>query len=466
MPADTVNDDKIEKLKERRKEIYRDGSKFFRFIQGVRPYDKQAHIMNDKSKNLAARKGRQVGSTTVFSTKLGRRALTAPSIAHRHRPFTGVIVGTAEDQAIWALDKFRKPLRNSPMSHRIKVDNQRYLELDNGARIFARPAGNTAKSNRGLSADVVLFTEAAYIPDSVFDAVIPMTFQTNGRVWMESSTKGTSGKFYRVFDDESFQTYQMPSTECRGISDDKIEQWRRTETRESFQREVLGEFIPGGSTYFPSELIKETLGVPRYGPGTVKENHQYFLGVDPSRYGDDQTVFIVLERPLGENKIWVKEVISTGRKATTDTMGRIISLDDKYDFEEIAVDEGSMGGGVIDRLDEKNIGVTAVRFGKQNKHEMYETLKLQMEQGNLTIPDHRDNTMGAQNRDNFEARDLRQIYKQMDELLKDYYSDGYLKISHPDNGFDDFPDALALATMMAANTRIKSNDDGSSFSFL
>lgn len=422
--------------------------------------------MNDESKNLAARKGRQVGSTTVFSTKLGREAMIAPPATERGRPFTGVILGTAEDQAVWALDKFRKALKNSPLAHRIKIDNQKYLELDNGARIFARPAGNTAKTNRGLSADVVLFTEAAYIPDSVFDAVIPMTFQTDGKVWMESSTKGTSGKFYRVFNDDAFNTYQMPSTECRGISDDKIEQWRRTETRESFKREVLGEFIAGGTTYFDTELIKETFGVPRYGPEKVRDRHQYFLGVDPSRYGDDQTVYMVLERPHGEPKMWIKEIISTGRKATTDIMGRIKQLDMKYNFDQIAVDEGSMGGGVIDRLAEQGISVTPVRFGKQNKHEMYETLKLQMEQGNLTIPDPRDNTKGHQNREDFQARDLRQTFKQMDELLKDYYSDGYLKIEHPDNGHDDFPDALALAVYMASQTSIQSKDDGPGFSFL
>jgi len=100
-------------------------------------------------------------------------------------------------------------------------------------------------------------------------------------------------------------------------------------------------------------------------------NHR-ILGVDVARFGDDETVFTILER-RGINQ-W--EQIFKEKHQEKDLMwttGRLIDIKREFNVNIVAVDDNGLGGGVTDRL--RELGVYVVAFMAQAKPENEELYK-------------------------------------------------------------------------------------------
>jgi hypothetical protein len=67
----------------------------------------------------------------------------------------------------------------------------------------------------------------------------------------------------------------------------------------------------------------------------------------------------------------------------------------------------------------------------QNKEEMYKSLKLLMEQKKIKYPNHE------------------KLIRQLSDLQYEFTENGHLKLHHPENGHDDYPDSLVLAVAYA-----------------
>jgi len=410
-----------------------DGKRWFKVMTGHNLYPKQRDVLEDESGRIIKKKGRQTGSTTVFSHKLGRKPMQT------ERPGLGLVISVTDSQSKMVLRKIREGYRNSPFSKYLVKSNERELEFDNGWRIISRAVGNSGKQARGYSPDVVYATEAAFIDDDVYNAIEPSLFNTDGSLWLESSPNGTSGRFYRAWKDDGFSRHNAPSTTCPGVSQQQLENFREGVTQMKFRQEVLGEFVSDETTYFDDDLIDECASLSDLRSDRILDQNQYYLGVDIARKGKDMTVYVVLERPSNLNKLYVKEVISTEKKRTTDVMGRIQDLDRKYGFEKIGLDPNAVGAGVTDILHEKGVDHEPIKFSDKNKHNMYEGLTYRMENGGMKLPDPEETN----------DEDHRKLIEQMEELEKEFKSSGYLSLSHPKGGHDDFPDALAVGAFVA-----------------
>ena len=92
------------------------------------------------------------------------------------------------------------------------------------------------------------------------------------------------------------------------------------------------------------------------------------LGVDIARFGDDETVFTIIEK-RGLNH-W--EQVFTERQQGKDlmwTVGRIIDIRREFAVNIVAVDDDGLGGGVTDRLRELNVHLVAFRGNEKAKNE-------------------------------------------------------------------------------------------------
>jgi hypothetical protein len=78
--------------------------------------------------------------------------------------------------------------------------------------------------------------------------------------------------------------------------------------------------------------------------------------------------------------------------------------------------------------------VEGVKFTTQSKDTMYRNLKTHLEAGKLTIPADIDY--------------YTKLEQETTGLAFDFTQNGYLKVSHPPGGHDDFADALAGANYM------------------
>ena len=82
------------------------------------------------------------------------------------------------------------------------------------------------------------------------------------------------------------------------------------------------------------------------------------IGVDPARFGNDSTGIIVRQG------LRVIEDIRLSQQSTMAVVGYVINLIQKYNPSAVFIDEGGLGAGIIDRLEEMRYNVClGVNFG-------------------------------------------------------------------------------------------------------
>ena len=317
-------------------------------------WDKWQREVLEYSGNITLRTGRQVGKSEVVGAKACRFALMNPKS-------TTLIIAASQRQAALLFDKVKanidrlEDLEGSQL-YADKPTMTR-IRLRNGSKIHCLPAGRQGYFIRGFTIDLLIADEAAYINDAVWTAVIPMIAVAQkarglGHVILLSTPFGQSGYFYDSFNDPDFKSFHVSSEDCERIPKSFLEKERLRMTASQYRQEYLGEFADDTTQFFSTRLIKErtTFTAWSFESDFVK-NGRYYLGVDFARYGGDENAFVVVE--------WVGKVLrvvfldTTFRVSCTDTIGRILSLDSKFHFRKIFVDDAGIGGGITDVLIEK-----------------------------------------------------------------------------------------------------------------
>jgi len=94
------------------------------------------------------------------------------------------------------------------------------------------------------------------------------------------------------------------------------------------------------------------------------------LAVDCARFGDDETVFTLIEnRHL---KLWEQTYNETHKhKDLMWIVGRFIDLKREFDSDIHIVDDDGLGGGVTDRLRELKLNISAFKAGEKAKDELF-----------------------------------------------------------------------------------------------
>lgn len=164
--------------------------------------------------------------------------------------------------------------------------------------------------------------------------------------------------------------------------------------------------------------------------GQIHPQSVYVLGVDFARLGQDSSVYIVVEKPWDEEKLYVVYLHEQKHQLLNQAVGFIKRLHKKFGFKRIITDETGLGSGPTDLLREELGGVVqGFRFTLTSKEDMYSNLKRLMENDMLRIPNHR------------------KLLYQLADLRYELTSSGGVKIHHSERGFDDFCDGLALACL-------------------
>jgi len=219
------------------------------------------------------------------------------------------------------------------------------------------PAGRTGYFIRGFTIDLLIADEAAYIPETVWNAVIPMIAVSRkeyGMGWLVllSTPFGKGGYYYHSFTDPDFRSWHISSEDCRRIPRDFLAKEKKRMTKAEYRQEYQGEFTDEWNQFFPTDLIRKCMTFANW---SKKEDGrspaQYYLGVDIARYGGDENAFIVAE--FFKRCIKIVHVFTTSRISTTDTIGRIREIDRVYNFSRIFIDDSGVGGSVLDILQEQ-----------------------------------------------------------------------------------------------------------------
>lgn len=347
--------------------------------------------------NLAIRTGRQCGKSEVVSEKAKMFALNNPGT-------TTLVVAASQRQSSLLFEKIKakielehRPLVDKAIEEHIKktgkepdreerrrfewdygliseLPTQTRIRLNNGSVIYCLPTGKTGTFIRGYTIDLLIADEAAFIPEMVWLAIMPMiavSRKSRGWGWiiLLSTPFGKGGFFYNSCLDDDFKQIHVSSEDCPRISKKFLAKEKKRLSKQEYAQEYLALFIDDFSQLFSTSLIKERMTF--YTWDRIKDydkSNSYYLGVDFARFGGDENAFVIAEMSHKTKNVKIVKIITTDRKSITDSVGRILDLHEKYNFKRIFVDDAGVGGGATDMLqDTKGLKRKVIPLNNANK---------------------------------------------------------------------------------------------------
>ena len=171
--------------------------------------------------------------------------------------------------------------------------------------------------------------------------------------------------------------------------------------------------------------------------GEINNKATYICGLDVARTGADETAVVVLEEIVFSNKKYICYMETLDTPKLTSAIGRIAYLDKFFNFKKIIVDETGLGAGVSDVLkDELGAKVKGITFSTKSKAEMFNNLKIMLQNNSLYLPNHNTNKKHIN----------KKLYYQLLSITQEWSKIGQLLLSHPERDHDDLACALALAS--------------------
>ena len=212
---------------------------------GFVPDPWQARVLSGTAVQTLLNITRQGGKSTVCGLLAAHRAIYHPSSLV-------LLISRGQRQAGELYQKVVTVLR--ALGVKLKLDNQTSSELLNGSRILSLPGD--AASIRGFSPNLVIFDEASFVSDDVYNAVRPMLSVSRGRLFLISTPNGERGFFFQEWASggPGWNRELVTAHECPRISSEflQAEQRRRGLW---FAQEYMCRFEDGTAQLFSHDLI-------------------------------------------------------------------------------------------------------------------------------------------------------------------------------------------------------------------
>lgn len=315
-------------------------------------WDKWQKEVLEHDGSMVIRAGRQVGKSVVVAERVCRFAL-------QHPDTVTLVIAASQRQSGLLFEKIKSSLLLREKGNCF-AENPTLTKmiLWNGSRIYCQPAGKTGNYIRGYTLDLLIVDEAAYVAEVVFTAIIPMIAVSKktrgfGEIILLSTPTGKGGFFYECFSDSDFKAWHVSSEDCERIPKKLLVKEKKRLSRAEYAQEWLGEFVDDYNQFFSTDLVKRRMTLSSW---SLKDKRGgLYLGVDVSRYGGDENAFVIVECSGSGKHARLRAVVceTTKNVSTTDTIGRVLTLDNEYKFKRIFVDDAGVGGAVTDVLQEK-----------------------------------------------------------------------------------------------------------------
>lgn len=314
--------------------------------------DKWQEEILETEGNLCVNSGRQVGKSTIIAIK------AAEYLVHNSKKQM-LIISVTEAQAEAMIQKILLYLHDNYKSY-IKKGTKRptkhKIELKNNSIVKCKAVGQAGIGVLGMTLDILVVDEAAYVPEAIWASVTPMLLTTGGNIWLISTPNARQGYFYEAYTNPqmNFKTFHINSEDVanlrpepqRTIMLEYLKREKARMTKLQYAQQYLAQFLEEQSQLFPDKLIVKCQTEER--THKVELEAVYFLGVDVARLGGDEITFEIFEL---KNKILIQRDNQIHTKLlTTETTDKIIELDRIYSFKRIYIDDGGLGVAVFDNL--------------------------------------------------------------------------------------------------------------------
>jgi hypothetical protein len=129
--------------------------------------------------------------------------------------------------------------------------------LSNGSRVVALPGiEDTVRCYSSVS--LIIEDEAAYVHDSLYEALRPMLAISHGEIVLMSTPNGRQGHFYETMmnTDQSWFKLTVTADKCPRISEEFLKSERLNMPESKFRQEYFCEFVSMDGSLFSSDLFK------------------------------------------------------------------------------------------------------------------------------------------------------------------------------------------------------------------
>lgn len=209
---------------------------------------------------------------------------------------------------------------------------------------------------------ILIMDEASAIPDAIWEVSQgALTDNDTEIMWFAfGNPTRTTGAFRECFGRfrNRWVTRQIDSRTVAITNKSQLQQWVDDYGEESdfVKVRVRGVFPSASNTQFiPGDLVQKAMKTEP----TATLYDPLVIGVDVARFGDDVSV-VWFRRGRDASSIAPKRF----RKIDTmELASRVAALIDEHSPDAVFVDEGGVGGGVVDRLRQLGHDVIGVNFG-------------------------------------------------------------------------------------------------------
>lgn len=242
---------------------------------------------------------------------------------------------------------------------------------------------------QGFHADDVLYIidEASGVDDSIFEPVLGALSTPGAKLLMCGNPTQLSGFFYESHNKNrsSYAAFHIDGRKSSRVSQDFVQTIIRMygEDSDVFRVRVAGDFpLQEDDIFIPLPLVENSIMTefsPRKKPDSIH------IGCDVARFGDDRTV---IGYKIDEKAEFYKKRQGQDTMKTADDIVMLGEMlvqryrlsPDVDDPIPVKVDDGGVGGGVVDRLRQMKrnapeklwwLEIYPVIFGQRIKHKHY-----------------------------------------------------------------------------------------------
>lgn len=204
----------------------------------------------------------------------------------------------------------------------------------------------------------IIVDEGSAVGDDIYEVLLgTLSYGSGGRLIVTSNPTRSSGFYYDLFSTSNpfWKLHTFTAFGTPHVNKSYIEEVKHTygEDHDFYRVRILGEFPKASSTQFIT--TEEVLSAEDRNL-MLADYHHYpkVAGIDPARFGDDDTVFITRQGPK------LLDVTRFNGLNTMEVAGHMLQYWQHHQHSVVYVDGTGLGAGVVDRGAEHGVPVIDV----------------------------------------------------------------------------------------------------------
>jgi hypothetical protein len=232
-----------------------------------------------------------------------------------------------------------------------------------------------AGQHAATSTSCYIFDEASAVPDKIFEVREGGLTDGEPMVFDFGNPTRNTGRFHDNMVGRYRDMYSRRFVDSRDVkitNKEMFKEWAAAygEDSDFFKVRVKGEFPAVGAVQFVSgDKVRACVMLDV----RVQPFDPVVIGVDVARFGDDQSVICIRQGRDAESQGWhVFRGIDTMQLAA-----KVVEVAREKRADQVFIDGGGVGGGVVDRCRQLGLDVVEVNFGNKATDPLYANMRAQ-----------------------------------------------------------------------------------------